>query len=96
VMVEVEPGWVMAEVFVIVKVNVLVWELNSHTTVAVENWPEPTPVTVMVSARAVALALAITSKPAIENINLPIGDMGIPPCTRLKYTRPLHPHLAVV
>jgi hypothetical protein len=37
VMVDVEPGWVMLEVLVIVKVNVLVCELNSQTTVAVEN-----------------------------------------------------------
>jgi hypothetical protein len=37
VIVEVDPGCVMAEVFVIVKVNVLVCELNSQTTVAVEN-----------------------------------------------------------
>lgn len=36
VMVEVDPGCVMADVFVIVNVNVFVWELNSHTTVAVE------------------------------------------------------------
>src|SRR5688500_12344474 len=40
VMVEVEPGVVIAEVFVIVKVNVLVCELNSQTTTAVENAPE--------------------------------------------------------
>jgi hypothetical protein len=79
VIVEVEPGCVMAEVFVIVKVNVLVCELNSQTTVAVENWPEPTPETNTVSARTVALAPAITSKPAIENINLPTRDMKIPP-----------------
>ena len=43
VIVEVDPGCVIAEVFVIVKVNVLVCELNSQTTVAVENWPESTP-----------------------------------------------------
>ena len=36
VIVDVEPGCVMADVFVIVKVNVLVCELNSQTTVAVE------------------------------------------------------------
>jgi hypothetical protein len=35
VIVEVDPGCVMAEVFVIVKVKVLVCELNSQTTVAV-------------------------------------------------------------
>ena len=37
VIVEVDPGVVMAEVLVIVKVNVFVCELNSQTTVAVEN-----------------------------------------------------------
>ena len=37
VIVEVDPGNVMAEVFVMVKVNVLVCELNSQTTVAVES-----------------------------------------------------------
>jgi hypothetical protein len=35
--VEVEPGIVIADVFVSVNVNVLVWELNSATSVAVEN-----------------------------------------------------------
>jgi hypothetical protein len=54
VMVEVEPGCVMADVFVMVKVNVFVCELNSHTTVAVENWPLSTPAMVIVSAFAVA------------------------------------------
>ena len=51
VIVEVDPGCVMAEVLVMVKVNVLVCELNSQTTVAVENWPELAPTMVMVSAR---------------------------------------------
>ena len=51
VIVEVDPGVVIAEVFVIVKVNVLVWELNSQTTVAVENWPESTPTTEIVWKR---------------------------------------------
>lgn len=54
VMVEVDPGVVIADVFVMVKVNVFVCELNSHTTVAVENAPDSTPETLMVSALAVA------------------------------------------
>ena len=54
VIVEVDPGCVMADVFVIVKVKVLVCELNSQTTVAVENWPLSTPAMVIVSAFAVA------------------------------------------
>jgi hypothetical protein len=74
VIVEVEPGWVMAEVFVMVKVNVLVCELNSQTTVAVENWPESTPVTVIVSALTV-LAPAKTRSAAIEKISLRNRDM---------------------
>ena len=37
VIVDVDPGVVIAEVFVIVKVSVLVVESNSQTTVAVEN-----------------------------------------------------------
>ena len=69
VIVDVEPGWVIADVFVIVNVNVFVWELNSQTTVAVENWPESTPVTVIVSALTVA-ALARTSNAASEKISL--------------------------
>jgi hypothetical protein len=39
VIVEVDPGDVMFEVFVTVKVKVLVCELNSQTIVAVEAWP---------------------------------------------------------
>jgi hypothetical protein len=58
VIVEVEPGDVMADVFVMVKVNVLVCELNSHTTVAVDAWPEFTPTIEMVSARTVVLTPA--------------------------------------
>jgi hypothetical protein len=77
VIVEVDPGCVMAEVFVIVKVNVLVCELNSQTTVAVEAWPELTPVMKIVSARTAEAAPAITSKPAIEKTNLLKGDMRI-------------------
>ena len=44
-MVEVEPGEVMADVLVMVKVKVLVCALNSQTTVAVEAWPLSTPTT---------------------------------------------------
>jgi hypothetical protein len=71
---------VMADVFVIVNVNVLVCELNSQTTVAVENWLELTPAMVMVSARTLALAATITSSAANENTNLN-GDIERPPCT---------------
>jgi hypothetical protein len=81
VIVEVDPGCVIAEVFVMVKVKVLVCELNSQTTVAVENWPESTPEIVMVSARTFELAPAITNTAAIERTNRPIRDITIPPCT---------------
>lgn len=70
VIVEVEPGCVICEVFVIVKVSVLVMELNSQITVAVENWPESTPTIVMVSARAVILAALKTISAAKEKISL--------------------------
>ena len=70
-------GVVIAEVFVMVNVKVLVWELNSHTTVAVENWPESTPAIVMVSARTVAVAPVMTNSAAIEKINLPNRDIKI-------------------
>jgi hypothetical protein len=39
VIVDVEPGCVIADVFVIVTVKVFVWELNSQTIIAVEAWP---------------------------------------------------------
>src|SRR5919106_2868510 len=68
VIVEVDPGVVMAEVFVIVKVRVLVCELNSQTTVAVENWPESTPTMLMVSALTVTALNRIRAK--IENATL--------------------------
>src|SRR5215216_6561847 len=74
VIVDVDPGCVMADVFVIVKVKVFVCELNSQTTVAVENWPESTPVTVTVSARTVA-ALTNTTSAASEKTSLPNRDM---------------------
>lgn len=54
VMVEVEPGNVIWDVFVMVNVSVLVCALNSQTTVAVEACPLSTPTMVMVSACAVA------------------------------------------
>ena len=52
VIVDVDPGDVMFDVFVIVKVKVLVCELNSQTTVAVEALPVSAPTIVIVSARA--------------------------------------------
>ena len=52
VMVDVDPGCVMAEVLVIVKVKVLVCALNSQTTVAVEKLPLCEPLIVIVSACA--------------------------------------------
>lgn len=75
VMVDVEPGWVIAEVLVIVNVNVLVWELNSQTTVAVENWPESTPAMVIVSARVDVVAAVITASAAKKKNNF--RDLGI-------------------
>jgi hypothetical protein len=54
---------------------VFVWELNSQTTVAVENWPESTPVIVIVSARTLALAAANTNNAASEKTVLPNRDM---------------------
>ena len=73
VIVDVDPGCVMADVFVIVKVKVFVCELNSQTTVAVEAWPESTPEMVMVSARTVAVAN--TNSAANEKTNLLNRDM---------------------
>lgn len=68
VIVDVEPGDVIADVFVMVKVNVLVCELNSQTTVAVEAWPEFTPVIVSVSALTVALTPAMRISAASDKI----------------------------
>ena len=73
VIVEVDPGCVMADVFVIVKVKVFVCELNSQTTVAVEAWPEFTPEMVIVSARTVTLAN--TNSATNEKSNLLNRDM---------------------
>lgn len=60
VIVEVDPGCVMADVLVMVNVNVLVAELNAQTTVAVEAFPLFVPVIVIVSACAVAETMAKT------------------------------------
>jgi hypothetical protein len=68
VIVAVEPGCVIADVLVIVNVNVLVCELNSQTTAAVENCPEFTPEIVIVSAReTVAATLRIAKEPKEKN-----------------------------
>jgi len=69
-MVAVEPGCVIAEVLVIVNVNVLVCELNWHTTVAVENCPDPTPAIVIVSARETVAATLRTAKEPKEKNSL--------------------------
>jgi hypothetical protein len=61
-MVDVEPGWVMADVFVIVNVRVLVCALNSQTIVAVEKPPLSTPTMLTVSALAVAALNRIKAK----------------------------------
>jgi len=74
VIVEVDPGDVIFEVFVIVKVKVLVCELKSQTIDAVEAWPEPAPTIVIVSARAVIPTLATTRK-ASEQTSLLNRDM---------------------
>jgi len=60
VIVEVDPGEVMFDVFVIVKVKVLVCELNSQTTVAVEPCWVSFPTIVIVSARTVPTKNAVT------------------------------------
>lgn len=75
VIVDVEPGDVIAEVFVMVKVSVFVWELNVHSTDAVEAWPEFTPEIVMVSAFTVALTPAINNTTANVKILLPNRDI---------------------
>src|ERR1044072_1442842 len=89
VIVDVEPGCVIADVFVIVTVKVFVWELNSQTTVAVAACPELTPEMVMVSARTFVLTPHKTSTAANEKISLPNRHMRFPPCyLALLYTRP--------
>lgn len=70
VMVAVEPGLVIAEVLVIVNVNVFVCELNSHTIVAVDICPEATPETVIVSARETVAATLRTANDAKEKNSL--------------------------
>src|SRR6185369_5424593 len=79
VIVAVDPGLVIAEVFVIVNVNVLVCELNSQTTVAVESWHDLKPLTVMVSARVVTAAPLRITRAANEKMNLPNRDMSFLP-----------------
>jgi hypothetical protein len=75
VMVAVEPGCVIAEVLVSVNMNVLVCELNSQTTKAVENWPDPTPAIVIVSARETVAATVRTAKDPKEKSSL--RNLGI-------------------
>lgn len=79
-MVEVEPGDVMFDVFVIVNVKVLVAALNSQVTEAVEAFPLPTPTTVMVSACAVAETTARMPTALNEKNNFRNRDI-FPPCT---------------
>ena len=69
---------VPGDVFVTVKVKVLVCELNSQTIVAVEAWPVSLPTIVIVSARAVIPALAITTSAATEKTSLLNRDMKTP------------------
>jgi hypothetical protein len=76
VIVDVDPGDVMFEVFVTVKVKVLVCELNVQTIVAVEVWPELTPTMLMVSARAVAAKLVKTNNAPTDKTSLPNRDMS--------------------
>ena len=78
VIVDVEPGDVIADVFVIVNVKVLVCALNSHTTVAVEAWPVFTPTMVIVSALTVALTPAMRISAASDTICLLNRDMENP------------------
>src|SRR4029078_889956 len=84
VIVDVEPGDVMAEGFVVGKVNVLVCELNSQTTVAVLARPEFTPTMLMVSARTVELTPGRMRTAASARIYLLNRDMeNPPPCSFL-------------
>ena len=68
--VDVEPGCVMLDVFVMVNVNVLVWELNSQTTVAVEACPVEVPTIEIVSALTVVLAALSINRAAIDRNSL--------------------------
>src|SRR5687768_17175893 len=63
-----------------VKVNVFVCELNTQSTVAVENWPVSTPTMVTVSACAVAETRAkmLTALNVIRNFR---NRDIFPPCT---------------
>ena len=91
VIVDVEPGCVIADVFVIVTVKVFVWELNSQTIIAVEAWPELTPETVIVSARTPVLAAAKTNSAASEKTNLPNRDIDFLLVSAIT-TGPPYPH----
>src|SRR5688500_6629660 len=82
----------MAEVLVIVNVKVLVWELNSQTTVAVEKLPLSTPTTVMVSAFAVALTQAST--PKTHSVRKSLRYRDIHSSLFLKNSPRRHPHVA--
>jgi hypothetical protein len=93
VIVEVEPGCVICEVFVIVKVKVLVMELNSQTTVAVEYWPESTPEIVIVSARVTDAAIVRTATDAMEKSNLRILGIKSPVCSPRIFGHPSRPQI---
>ena len=62
VIVDVDPGNVMFDVFVIVKVRVFVCALNSQTTVAVDSFLVSVPTMVIVSARALLTRHAVTTR----------------------------------
>ena len=97
VIVEVDPGVVIADVLVMVKVNVLVCELNSQTTVAVESCPELTPEMVIVSARTLEVAAAKTTSAATEKTKRLNRGMRIPPWSSyLRSTTSFHPQMLEV
>src|SRR5262245_59777484 len=83
-MVEVDPGCVMAEVLVTVKVKVLVCALNSQTTVAVEKLPLCTPSLNTVSACALTEKHAMRATAPSVRKNLRNRAMT-PPCSCPKY-----------
>ena len=83
VMVDVDPGEVMFDVFVIVKVSVLVCELNSQTTVAVDACALLAPTIVIVSARAV-LTRHIEILKALAKMNSLRNENIAPPCSKFQ------------
>src|SRR6185369_12363224 len=87
VIVEVDPGCVIADVFVIVNVSVFVCELNSQTTVAVEKPCKSVPTILIVSAFAVAATPARTRSIASDMIDLPNRDMKNPPPCSFLWTK---------